>query len=103
MSYVVPSTTHSGPRLIYLVWPRAILTMFQIPPVASDPVTRTTALLSLVSALMSLCYGCVYILRFATMGSMYRAAKFAEVTVSRHYSLPQTLTVPRRRHGRRIR
>ncbi|KAJ7499701.1 hypothetical protein FB451DRAFT_43488 [Mycena latifolia] len=56
----------------------AILTMFQIPPVASDPVTRTTALLSLVSALMSLCYGCVYIVRFATMGSMYRASKFAE-------------------------
>ncbi|KAJ6544246.1 hypothetical protein B0H19DRAFT_1170064 [Mycena capillaripes] len=56
----------------------AILTMFQIPPAASDPVTRTTALLSLVSALMSLCYGCVYIVRFATMGSMYRASKFAE-------------------------
>ncbi|KAJ7721335.1 hypothetical protein DFH07DRAFT_298764 [Mycena maculata] len=56
----------------------AILTMFQIQPAASDPVTRTTALLSLVSALMSLCYGCVYIVRFATMGSMYRASKFAE-------------------------
>lgn len=52
--------------------------MFQIPPAASDPVTRTTALLSLVSALMSLCYGCVYIVRFSTMGSMYRASKFAE-------------------------
>ncbi|KAJ7476957.1 hypothetical protein B0H11DRAFT_2194740 [Mycena galericulata] len=56
----------------------AILTMFQIPPAASDPVTRTTAMLSLVSALMSLCYGCVYIVRFSTMGSMYRASKFAE-------------------------
>ncbi|KAJ7083123.1 hypothetical protein B0H15DRAFT_851429 [Mycena belliarum] len=56
----------------------AILTIFQIPPAASDPVTRTTALLSLVSALMSLCYGCVYIVRFSTMGSMYRASKFAE-------------------------
>ncbi|KAJ6579566.1 hypothetical protein DFH09DRAFT_1146919 [Mycena vulgaris] len=56
----------------------AILTMFQIPPVASDPVTRTTALLSMVSALMSLVYGCVYLVRFATMGSMYRASKFAE-------------------------
>ncbi|KAJ7031154.1 hypothetical protein C8F04DRAFT_709233 [Mycena alexandri] len=61
----------------------AILTMFQIPPAASDPVTRTTALLSLVSALMSLCYGCVYIVRFSTMRSMYRASKFAQVTVSR--------------------
>ncbi|KAJ7165891.1 hypothetical protein C8R46DRAFT_1096498 [Mycena filopes] len=58
----------------------AILTMFQIPPAASDPVTRTTALLSLVSALMSLCYGCVYIVRFSTMRSMYRASKFAQVT-----------------------
>ncbi|KAJ7661549.1 hypothetical protein DFH06DRAFT_376054 [Mycena polygramma] len=56
----------------------AILTMFQIPPIASNPVTRTTALLSLVNALMSLCYGCVYIVRFATMRSMYRASKFAE-------------------------
>ncbi|KAJ7174446.1 hypothetical protein C8R46DRAFT_1080930 [Mycena filopes] len=56
----------------------AILTMFQIPPAASDPVTRTTALLSLVSALMSLCYGCVYIVRFSTMRSMYRASKFAQ-------------------------
>ncbi|KAJ7755177.1 hypothetical protein B0H16DRAFT_1372162 [Mycena metata] len=56
----------------------AILTMFQIPPAASDPVTRTTALLSLVSALMSLVYGCVYIVRFSTMRSMYRASKFAE-------------------------
>ncbi|KAJ7911121.1 hypothetical protein B0H13DRAFT_587241 [Mycena leptocephala] len=65
-------------NLVSALFMSAILTMFQIPPVASDPVTRTTALLSLVSALMSLCYGCVYILRFATMGSMYRAAKFAE-------------------------
>ncbi|KAJ6465961.1 hypothetical protein C8R47DRAFT_1154597 [Mycena vitilis] len=56
----------------------AILTMFQIPPIATDPLTRTTALLSLVNALMSLCYGCVYIVRFATMRSMYRASKFAE-------------------------
>ncbi|KAK7053777.1 hypothetical protein R3P38DRAFT_2852086 [Favolaschia claudopus] len=56
----------------------AILTIFQIPSAESDPVTRTTALLSLVFALMSLCYGCVYVVRFSTMRSMYRASKFAE-------------------------
>jgi hypothetical protein len=68
--------------------------MFQIPPAASDPVTRTTALLSLVSALMSLCYGCVYIVRFSTMGSMYRASKFAEVTESRDLIYTLALTIP---------
>ncbi|KAF8075802.1 hypothetical protein FPV67DRAFT_1469317 [Lyophyllum atratum] len=56
----------------------AILTMFQIPSAADDPVTRTAALLSLVCALMSLTYGCMYIVRFGTMRSMYRASKWAE-------------------------
>ncbi|KAG6833008.1 hypothetical protein H0H87_012594 [Tephrocybe sp. NHM501043] len=58
---------------------RAILTMFQIPSAADDPVTRTVALLSLICALMSLSYGCMYIVRFGTMRSMFRAAKWAEV------------------------
>ncbi|KAG6854026.1 hypothetical protein C0991_011231 [Blastosporella zonata] len=56
----------------------AILTMFQIPSAADDPVTRTVALLSLICALMSLSYGCMYIVRFGTMRSMFRAAKWAE-------------------------
>ncbi|RDB20239.1 hypothetical protein Hypma_012623 [Hypsizygus marmoreus] len=56
----------------------AILTMFQIPSAADDPVTRTAALLSLICALMSLSYGCMYIVRFGTMRSMYRASKWAE-------------------------
>ncbi|GLB33212.1 hypothetical protein LshimejAT787_0100970 [Lyophyllum shimeji] len=56
----------------------AILTMFQIPSAADDPVTRTAALLSLICALMSLSYGCMYIVRFGTMRSMLRAAKWAE-------------------------
>ncbi|KAF9464333.1 hypothetical protein BDZ94DRAFT_1256944 [Collybia nuda] len=56
----------------------AILTMFQIPSAEGDPVTRNAALLSLVCALMSLSYGCVYIVRFGTMRSMYRASKWAE-------------------------
>ncbi|KAJ7579200.1 hypothetical protein C8J56DRAFT_868211 [Mycena floridula] len=55
----------------------AILTMFQIPS-STDPLTRTIALLSLVCALMSLSYGCVYIVRFGTMRSMYRASRWAE-------------------------
>lgn len=53
--------------------------MFQIPSAADDPVTRTAALLSLICALMSLSYGCMYIVRFGTMRSMYRASRWAEV------------------------
>ena len=68
----------STPTLNY----RTILTMFQIPDAASDVVTRTTALLSLTCALMSLCYGCVYIVRFGTMRSMFRASRWAEVSYS---------------------
>ncbi|KAF8638118.1 hypothetical protein AX17_002438 [Amanita inopinata Kibby_2008] len=56
----------------------AILTMFQIPTAASDPVTRSAALMSLICALMSLSYGCMYIVRFGTMRSMYRASRWAE-------------------------
>ncbi|TFK66134.1 hypothetical protein BDN72DRAFT_772446, partial [Pluteus cervinus] len=56
----------------------AILTMFQVPDASSDPITRTAALLSLVCATMSLCYGCMYILRFGTMRSMIRASRWAE-------------------------
>ncbi|PPR04908.1 hypothetical protein CVT24_007152 [Panaeolus cyanescens] len=56
----------------------AILTIFQIPEAADDPVTRTLALLSLVCALMSLSYGCMYIVRFGTMRSMFHASRWAE-------------------------
>ncbi|KAH7921983.1 hypothetical protein BV22DRAFT_1131814 [Leucogyrophana mollusca] len=56
----------------------AILSMFQNNQMANDPVTRTAALLSLTSALMSLSYGCVYIVRFGTMRSMYKATRWAE-------------------------
>ena len=37
------------------------------------------ALLSLISALMSLIFGCIYILRFSAMRTMRKAAKWAEV------------------------
>ncbi|KAF5391240.1 hypothetical protein D9757_003010 [Collybiopsis confluens] len=56
----------------------AILTMFQINDAATDPLTRTAALLSLICATMSLSYGCIYIVRFTTMRSMYRASIWAE-------------------------
>ena len=52
--------------------------MFQISSAATDPVIRTAALLSLICALMSLSYGCMYIVRFGTMRSMYQASKWAE-------------------------
>jgi hypothetical protein len=57
----------------------ALLSMFQVPDMAGDPVTRTAALISLVCALMSLSYGCTFIIRFGTMKSMYRASRWAEV------------------------
>ncbi|KAG1724919.1 hypothetical protein EDB19DRAFT_1897842 [Suillus lakei] len=56
----------------------AILSMFQNTEIAQDPVTRTAALLSLTSALMSLSFGCIYIVRFGTMRSMYKATRWAE-------------------------
>ncbi|TDL17644.1 hypothetical protein BD410DRAFT_729643 [Rickenella mellea] len=56
----------------------AILTLFQIQDAANGPVTRPFALLSLIAALWSLSFGCVYILRFGTMRSMYKASQWAE-------------------------
>ena len=57
------------------------MTVFQIQDAADDPLTRTAALYSLVSALMSLSYGILYIIRFGNMRSMYRASRWAEVNV----------------------
>ncbi|KAG2014184.1 hypothetical protein CC2G_011027 [Coprinopsis cinerea AmutBmut pab1-1] len=56
----------------------AIVSMFQVPEAVEDPITRTAALLSLICALMSLSYGCMYIVRFGTMRSMTRASNWAE-------------------------
>ncbi|EIN04361.1 hypothetical protein PUNSTDRAFT_146574 [Punctularia strigosozonata HHB-11173 SS5] len=56
----------------------AILTMFQIEDAAEDPVTRTAALFSLICAIMSLSFGCIFTLRFGTMRSMYKASRWAE-------------------------
>ncbi len=56
--------------------------MFQVPDAAYDPITRTAALISMICALMSLTYGCIYIVRFGTMRSMYRASRWAEVSLN---------------------
>ena len=57
----------------------AILTMFQVPEAAGDPLTRWAAVYSLIFALMSLTFGIVYIVQFGTMRSMYKASRWAEV------------------------
>ncbi|KAH9950174.1 hypothetical protein B0H21DRAFT_776957 [Amylocystis lapponica] len=56
----------------------AILTIFQVDAAANDPFTRSAALFSLIFALMSLSYGCIYIVQFGTMRSMDRASRWAE-------------------------
>lgn len=60
---------------------RAILTILQIQAAASDPYTRYFALSSLICALMSLLYGCMYIVRFGTMRKTYKAAEWATVRI----------------------
>ncbi|KAG6328110.1 hypothetical protein ID866_10979 [Astraeus odoratus] len=55
----------------------AALSMFQNQEMAYDPIVRTTALLSLTCALVSLSYGCIYIAKFGTMHSMYKATRWA--------------------------
>ena len=60
--------------------PRAILTILQISGAANDPVTRYTALFSLMCALMSLLFGCIYIIRFGSMRKTYKAAEWALVS-----------------------
>ncbi|KAF7289057.1 hypothetical protein HMN09_01353900 [Mycena chlorophos] len=53
----------------------AILTLLQIEA-ASHPIIHTTALFSLICALMSLLYGCIYIIRFSIMRTMHMAGSF---------------------------
>ncbi|KAJ7498068.1 hypothetical protein B0H11DRAFT_1715205 [Mycena galericulata] len=63
-------------NIISVLLMSAILTMLQIDS-ASNPITRTSALFSLICALMSLLYGCMYIIRFGTMRKMHKASSFA--------------------------
>ncbi|KAH6916458.1 hypothetical protein BKA70DRAFT_1092400 [Coprinopsis sp. MPI-PUGE-AT-0042] len=55
----------------------AILTILQIDAAAMDALTRYTALASPICALMSLLYGCMYIIWFGTMRKPYKAAEWA--------------------------
>ncbi|KAJ6551437.1 hypothetical protein B0H19DRAFT_863405, partial [Mycena capillaripes] len=75
----------------------AILTLLQIED-ASHPVTRTTALFSLICALMSLLYGCMYIIRFGTMRKMHKASSLAmeaqNVTASIWWNVWVLLAMP---------
>ena len=43
--------------------------------------TRYAALFSLICSIMSLSYGCIYIVQFGTMRSMYKASRWAEVRI----------------------
>jgi hypothetical protein len=52
--------------------------LFQIDDAGGDPVVRIPAFLSLICSLWSLSFGCIYIVRFSTMRSMYKASKWAE-------------------------
>ncbi|PIL36424.1 hypothetical protein GSI_00112 [Ganoderma sinense ZZ0214-1] len=65
-------------NLVSALLTTGILTIFQIQDAAGDPVTRWTALFSLIFAIMSLSFGCVYIVHFGTMRSMDRASRWAE-------------------------
>ncbi|KIY48127.1 hypothetical protein FISHEDRAFT_12357, partial [Fistulina hepatica ATCC 64428] len=49
----------------------AVMTMFQVESAMTDPITRTTAFLALICALLSVLYGCMYMIRFGTMHAMY--------------------------------
>ncbi|KAF7770741.1 hypothetical protein Agabi119p4_6715 [Agaricus bisporus var. burnettii] len=54
-----------------------ILTIFQIEGTQKDPVTRYMAFWSLISALLSLLYGCIFIIRFSGMRRVYQATEWA--------------------------
>ncbi|TFK61137.1 hypothetical protein BDN72DRAFT_778597, partial [Pluteus cervinus] len=56
----------------------AIASVLQIEAAAVDPIIRTSALLSLICALMSLLYGCMYSIRFYDMKKPYKAAQWAQ-------------------------
>ncbi|KAL1746967.1 hypothetical protein HDZ31DRAFT_32949, partial [Schizophyllum fasciatum] len=65
----------------------ALLTMLQIDVAASDVVTRTACVLALIAALMSLLYGCLYIIRFGTMKRMHKASAWADEAQKRREAI----------------
>lgn len=97
--FVSASTWQNSCLIDSLLLGSTILTTFQIPQAEADPVTRTTALLSLICALMSLTYGCMYIVRFGMMKNMFHASRWAEVSLYRVYFLLIGDISSRRRRG----
>ncbi|KNZ73610.1 hypothetical protein J132_10698 [Termitomyces sp. J132] len=65
-------------NLVSILLLSAILTTLQIDGALTDPYTRYLAFLALVCSLMSLLYGCIYIVRFSTMRRTHKAAEWAE-------------------------
>ncbi|KAF9479302.1 hypothetical protein BDN70DRAFT_807293, partial [Pholiota conissans] len=65
----------------------AILTILQITTAASDPVTRYAALFSLICSLISLLFGCMYIIRFGTMRKTYAAVEWAKAVLDSSQSV----------------
>jgi len=67
-------------KLCFLI-DSAILMVLQIQGAADDPLTRYLAIFSLICALISLLFGCMYIIRFGTMRKTYKAAEWALVGI----------------------
>ncbi|KIJ92689.1 hypothetical protein K443DRAFT_423044 [Laccaria amethystina LaAM-08-1] len=65
-------------NVVSAVLTSAIMALLQVPEASDDPITRSTALLSFICALMSLSCGYIYIMRLGTIRSMYRASNWAE-------------------------
>lgn len=57
------------------------MTMFQIQGASEDPVTRYLAFWSLICALLSLLFGCLFIIRFGSMRVAHKAAEWALVSL----------------------
>ncbi|TDL18534.1 hypothetical protein BD410DRAFT_793250 [Rickenella mellea] len=58
----------------------AILTFLQLDGVTESAVIRTATLLSLIAAIWSLMFGCIYILRFGTMHTEEKARRWSKET-----------------------
>ena len=78
-----PFVVLSFPQMFVLLWltdsNSAILAIMNITNASNDVLTRFAALISMICALMSLIYGCIYIIRFGTMRKTYKAAEWAQV------------------------
>ncbi|KAF5372319.1 hypothetical protein D9615_009240 [Tricholomella constricta] len=65
-------------NLVSVLLLSVILTTLQLDAAIADPITRTAGLLALICSMMSLLYGCLYILRFNTMRRTHKAAEWAQ-------------------------